>query len=125
MRKRLVTHIADTALWNIVYFLPVVCYLLFLFVEPGSSATLINLSTFFNELGFAFVENNLIFESLAALFGDGGILPLFASDVPFTIFTWFICCTIARLAVEFLLFIPRLSLKWLRKCTGGEEFYEK
>lgn len=120
MRKRTVNHLADTIFWYFLYFLPVIAYLLFTFVEPGTATAIVDIPTFFNQMGVGFVTDNLIFTSIDGLFGQNGILPFWTTQTPTLIFTWFITVYIAHLVVDFLLFIPRLAHKWLKAFTQGE-----
>lgn len=116
MRKRTVKYLADTIFWYLVYFLPVACFLIFLATGKDN----INFSSFFNELGFEFVSSNVIYDSLSSLFGVGGVLPIFTDSTPFIIFTWFIGTFLIHLAVDFLLFIPRLAHKYMNTFTQGD-----
>ena len=120
MRKRTINTFADTIFWYLIYFLPVLVYLLYLIAEPASGTSLISFSTCFDTIGLGFVSDNIVVSSLKDIFGTGGLLPLFSSDTPFIIFGWFICTYITHLAVDFLLFIPRLAHKWLNKFTQGD-----
>ena len=121
MRKRVVSHVADTVFWYLLYFLPVLAYLLFLIAEPASGTAVIDFMTFFESLGLGFVSDNVIISSLSCIFGTDGVFPIFSTDVPFVIFTWFIGTYILHLAVDFILFIPRFAHKWLNKLTNGED----
>ena len=121
MRKRTVSHIADTIFWYILYFLPVLAYLLYLIAEPSGGTTLVAFDNFFSSIGLSMVTDNIIVNSLSDIFGTSGIMPLFSSDIPFIIFAWFIGVYLIHLCVDFLLFIPRLAHKWMKKCTGGDE----
>lgn len=122
MRKRTVNHLADTIFWYLLYFLPVLAYLLFMLIEPGSVGTLVlqNFEDFVNALGFGFVADNLIIDTLSSIFGVGGIMPIFSTNAPFIIFTWFIGVYLLHLIVDFILFIPRIAHKWLKHFTQGE-----
>lgn len=120
MRKKTVNHLADTIFWYLIYFLPVICYLLYMLVEPGTGSTVLAFNAFFDSIGIGFVSDNVVVSSLKSIFGASGVLPLFATETPFIIFGWFICTFIAHLAVDFLLFIPRLCHKYMNKFTQGE-----
>ena len=74
--------------------------------------------TFFDDLGFTFATDNIITNCLSEYFGADGILPLFANDTPFILFSWFICVFVIHLVVDFLLFIPRLAHKWMNEFGG-------
>lgn len=120
MRKRTINNLADTIFWYLIYMLPVVGYLLYLIAEPSSGTSLVSFSSFFTNVGIGFVSDNIVVNTLKDIFGAGGVLPLFATDTPFIIFGWFVCTYITHLAVDFLLFIPRLAHKWMNKFTREE-----
>lgn len=120
MRKRTINTIADTIFWYVIYFLPVLVYLLYLVAEPASDASLVSFTSCFDAVGLGFVADNVVISTLKEIFGIGGILPLFSTDLPFIIFAWFVCTFIVHLAVDFLLFIPRIAHKWLNKFTQGD-----
>lgn len=114
VRKKTINHVADTIFWYVIYFLPVILYLLFILAEPSNTTSVINFSTFLDNVGIGFVADNIISSTLVSIFGVGGILPLLSTNVPFEIFTWFISMFIIHLAVDFVLFIPRIAHKWLK-----------
>lgn len=120
MRKRTINNLADTIFWYLIYMLPVVGYLLYLIAEPSSGTTLVSFSSFFTNVGIGFVSDNIVVNTLKDIFGVGGVLSLFATDTPFIIFGWFVCTYITHLAVDFLLFIPRLAHKWMNSFTQGD-----
>lgn len=120
MRKRTISNLADTIFWYLVYLLPVIGYLLYLIAEPASGTSLVTFDSFFSNIGLGLVSDNVVVSTLKDIFGTGGILPLFTTDTPFIIFGWFVCTFITHLAVDFLLFIPRLAHKWLNNFTQGE-----
>lgn len=120
MRKKTVNHLADTIFWYLLYFLPVLGYLLYLIAEPSNGTTLVSISDFFNSIDIGFVTDNIVINTLKGLFGAEGALPLFATNAPFNIFGWFICTYIGHLTVDFILFIPRLCHKYMEKFTQGE-----
>lgn len=112
MRKRNVNNFFDTLFWYLIYFFPVLAYLINLSVTGVTS-----FSTFIDTLGFAFTENNLIMQGFVDLFGVNGILPLFTSNTVFYIFTWFVLAIYIHLVVDFLVFIGRLAHKWFNAFT--------
>lgn len=118
MRKKTVNHLADTIFWYLLYFLPVITYLLYMLTSPGTGGNIVNFSDFFSSIGLGIVDSNIIVTSLTDIFGINGILPLFNTSVPFIIFGWFIGMNIIHLAVDFLLFLPRLCHKWMDKFTA-------
>lgn len=120
MRKRTVNHLADTIFWYLIYFLPVIFYIVYLIAEPSSGGSIVNFINYFEQVGFGIVTDNVIITTLRDIFGSGGTFPLFNTDLPYIIFTWFVGTYIIHLAVDFLLFIPRLAHKWLKEFTQGE-----
>lgn len=117
MRKRTVNHIADTIFWYLLYFFPVVAYLFFIMAEPSSGTAVISLTSFFNSLGISFFTDNPILTVLVDLFGSSGVLPLFTDVSALYFFAWFASVMLVHLAVDFILFIPRLAHKWLNAFT--------
>lgn len=122
MRKRTIKCVADTALWYVLYFLPVIAYGLFLFIHPSGTGTVnpISFEDFLKDVGFTIVLNNPIYTVLSDLFGVNGLLPFFNSNAPFIIVGWYVGMVLFHLAVDFVLFIPKLAQKWLCKLYGGD-----
>lgn len=120
MRKRTIGTLADTIFWYLIYFLPVLVYLLYVLAQPSTGTAIVSFSDCFSDIGLGFVSDNIVVTSLKSIFGTDGVLALFSTDAPFIIFGWFICTFIVHLAVDFLLFIPRLAHKWLNKFSQGD-----
>ena len=120
MRKKTINHLADTIFWYLIYFLPVICYLLFLIAEPSSGGVAVNMETFFNSIGISLTNDNIVLATLSQIFGSNGILPLFGSTVPLVILSWFVSVYLAHLLVDILLFIPRLFHKYEKSFTQGD-----
>lgn len=118
MKKKTISYVADTVFWYLLYFFPVIAYLLFLIAEPSSGTAVINLYEFFNSLGINFLgTGNVFLSALNQMFGVTGILPLFNSELPFYFFVWFASTYLIHLVIDFLLFIPRLAHKWMNYFT--------
>ncbi len=122
MRKRTVKTMANTIFWYVLYFMPVISYLLYLFIHPGSTATVmaVDFMEFINACGFGALTDNVIYTSLYDVFGTGGLMPFFDSPVIFTIMTWFVGVFFIHLFVDFLLLLPRLLQKAFRH-VGGDD----
>ena len=99
MRKKTVSYVADTIFWYVLYFLPIIAYLLYLFAEPASGATVLNLGAFMENSGLVLVENNVIYTALQGVLGANGVLPLFASEGALMFLSYF------RTVVQFVLLI--------------------
>ena len=115
MRKRTINHFFDNVFWYILYILPLILIAL-TFYRTGS---LVNLSTCFSELGLSVFTSNTIYTTFIDLFGSAGVLPLFSQPVIFEILTYFVSVFLLHMAVDFILFIPRIAMHWLEKCYGG------
>ena len=117
MRKKTFSYVADTIFWYVLYFLPIIAYLLYLFAEPASGATVLNLGAFMESSGFILAENNVIYTALQGVLGANGVLPLFASGGALMFLSYFCAVYLAHLVVDVLVFIPRLCHKWLNSFT--------
>ncbi len=123
MRKRTMSAIADHFYWLLVALLPLLCYLIqFLSYELTSVTD--TLPTFLSYMqSFGISTDSIIYSVLADLFGSNGILPMFStgSNAVLLYLSYFVMVQIIHLAVDFLVFIPRLSHKWMEKliCTEG------
>lgn len=118
MRKKTVNHLADTIFWYLLYFFPILAYMIYLFAE--SCTSIMSFGLFFSSMGFDFVTNNFLLVGLSDIFGVNGIMPLFQNDLVFYIFVWYIGIYLIHLAVDFLLFIPRLAHKYMNKCIQND-----
>lgn len=107
--KKNPTNILDGIFWYLIYAMPFILYgLSFL----SRTYTPVSLTAFFDFCGID-VSSSLVCSTLADIFGTSGIFPLFDDPVVFQIFAWFVNCMIIHLAVDFLLFIPRLCHKFI------------
>lgn len=119
MRKRCVNHIADTLMWYLIYLFPLV------FVLCGSVLNT-DAMTFFNSFLTWFeiaMTNNPIYTPLSEIFGATGLMPLFVGNWSFMLYygTYFVSCMILHLAVDVIVFIPRLAHKYMSVLTREEE----
>lgn len=120
MRKKTVNHLADTIFWYALYFLPVLSYLLFCLAEPATSSTVVSFNEYITTAGFSSTGSNVIYRTIYDIFGGNGIFPLFSTIAPIHVLCWFANMMLIHLAVDFILFIPRLCHKWLKTFTQGE-----
>lgn len=111
MRKKTIKTLADTIFWYALYFLPIICFML-VYYRTGTNVTM---SEFLANGGFSLAVDNIVVDTMKAIFGENGILPLFASDGIILALSWFVCVYILHLLVDFILFIPRLLHKFLKK----------
>lgn len=119
MRKKTVTHSVKTIFWWIIYCLPLI---LFLIQVWGNARNGLEVGSF-----NAFIENyfdtneGLIVLPLQELFGYSGVFPVISSTGLFVFMEWFIGTYLLHLAVDFILFIPRLCHKFMNKFTRSED----
>lgn len=117
MRKRSVNHIADTVFWYVVYMFPIILTI----VQTLALANLSNLGDFdgmfellaINLQSLGCNGNGIVVSTLNSIFGEGGVLPLFNHTLIFGYAQWFVGTLIVHLAVDVVLFIPRIAHKWL------------
>lgn len=122
LRKRTISNLADQIFWLLVALMPLVLYAL-QFLAYELTAVSSDLPTFLDYMqNFGLSTTSVCYTALVELFGSTGVLPLFASgDNAVVLFlSYFVTVQIVHLAVDFLLFIPRLSHKWLEKITCTE-----
>lgn len=114
MRKKTILYFVDTVFWWTVYALPVI--LLVIGNNNFSSDTVAGdiLRNF-----FYLVADNPIVTALVGLFGDEGVLPFFSSSsYIFIILTWFVAANLCHIAVDVILFIPRMAHKFIDILTS-------
>lgn len=117
MRKRTINHLSDTVLWYFIYLFPLLVVLV-MSIRAGET---ISLSEFFTTNGYNILSSGIVFDSLNALFGSSGILPLFGENSGLIYYaSWFTSCMLIHLAVDFLLFIPRMAHRFMNKFTEGD-----
>ena len=118
MRKRTIKHLFDTIFWFMVYIIPLIIYFAYL-RSPLGPVTFFGMFTS-PDFGIMLSNNNPLIVGLFTLFGDNGILPLFADPGIFAFCGYFISCWIIHLAVDVLLFIVRWSHSMLDGFLGGK-----
>ena len=121
MRKRTMSNLADHVFWLLVALLPLVLYVVQFFAyELTTVTTFTPFDTFMTTFGVS--TSSVIYTSLVGLFGAEGTLPLFngINSAPILFLSYFVAVEIIHLAVDFLLFIPRLCHKYMEKFTQGD-----
>lgn len=120
MRQKTISHLADTMFWYLLYLFPVLAFLIYYLSEGFTAVTF---ATFMSKnLGFLFDNSNIIFNTVQSLFGSDGVLPLWTADSTgiSLIVTWFVTVFVTHLAVDFILFVPRLCHKYMNKAFQGD-----
>ena len=122
MRKRTIANLVDSAFWFLVAILPLALYLItcLSYKLQSSTDTLTAFLPFMKNLGL--MDSGLIYKSLSDLFGTAGILPLFSAEnnAILVFLSYFVSVEIVHLAVDFLLFIPRIGHKYMNTFTQNE-----
>ena len=122
MRKRTIANLVDSVFWFLVSILPLALYLITCLSYKLQSATdsLTAFLPFMKNLGL--MDSGIIYNSLSDLFGSSGILPLFSADnnAILLFLSYFVSVQIVHLAVDFLLFIPRIGHKYMNNFTQNE-----
>ncbi len=116
MRKKTVKNVCDYVFWYVLYLLPVVLYI----VRAINAETLPTLEQFFVTTFGNVASTNVVYVALQDIFGLGGVFPVFESNALFYVFTYYVCVYIIHLAVDFLIFIPKIAHKWLDNIGGCE-----
>lgn len=118
MRKRNFSFCLDKLMWFLIYTAPLLIVLFSAFATPlGDIITSVNSSPFVQDFG-----TTAIYTALDNFFGVNGVLPFLDGPTGVAILsymTYFINVLIVHLAVDFLVFIPRLGHKLLDKVCGG------
>lgn len=116
MRKKTLKCLFDNILWYMVYMLPLLLLLIHWF--KTGDVSLINAMS---SSGLGIFADNPIYTSLLSIFGEDGILPLFASADVVAYCSYFVSTFIIHLFVDFLLFVPRLAHKWMSWLGGDDD----
>ncbi len=122
MRKRTIANLVDSVFWFLVSILPLLLYLItcLSYKLQSSTDSLTAFLPFMKNLGL--MDSGIIYNSLSDLFGSSGILPLFSADnnAILLFLSYFVSVQIVHLAVDFLLFIPRIGHKYMNTFTQNE-----
>lgn len=115
MRKRNLSFAVDLFIWALITLLPLIFYCVsFLAYDLNTVSSLPTFAEYMTS-NFNVITDSVIYTGLVDLFGSSGILPLIDSNAVFMYFSWFIITEIIHLAVDFLVFIPRLAHKFMHK----------
>lgn len=113
MRTKTLETIIDRVFWAFVLCLPMFAYLILcIHFETYNFVDLLN--------QFSMDSNNLVYTTLAAIFGTGGYLPYFDTTTvnPLLLYmSYFVCVELVHIIVDILLFIPKVCVAILDKTT--------
>lgn len=116
MRKKSINLLFENIFWYLIYLLPLFSMLILL-VKTGSAS----MSGAMNMIGFDILQTSDIYVALDSIFGASGVVPVFASSGALLFASYYVIAFLLHLAVDFLLFIPKIANKWLNKMYGGDE----
>lgn len=118
-RKNNVVDVLDSLFWYIIYLLPIVTFLV-----CGRGDNALTIIEYFNEF-FSLSGSNIILSTFQDIFGSDGFFSILDdSSYVFSIVSYFVTCFLIHLAVDVLLFIPRLCHYWMEafnKTCGGKK----
>lgn len=117
MRKRSINNFFESLLWYSVYLLPIVMFFVLTVVMKKPFA----FSEIFELIGLNIASESVVYTALVGVCGFDGVFPMFVSSDILIYFTYLIYIFVIRLLVEFIIFIPKLSHKWLLRFTGGDD----
>lgn len=113
MRKKTLKCLFDNVFWYLIYLLPLILLVVY-WCKTGA----ISVVGAMNDAGLGIITTNPVYTSLNGIFGADGVVPFFASPDIIAYGSYFVCVFIFHLAVDFLLFIPRLCHKWMNFLGG-------
>lgn len=119
MRKKNLEFTLDNVMWFIIYTLPIILIIFSTRLESLSAIEQFIIDSDFANNAFA---SSYLYGILDSVVGDFGIFPLLSGawgQFLMSYLCYFISMIIVHLFVDFVVFIPRLSHKWLNKLFGG------
>ena len=115
MRKKTLVNIAEHIMWGLIVILPLIVWVI---SQNNGTNTFVGVMS---EFGIS--TDNVVYSSMSDLFGSSGVLHFFNVDSTLLLyFTYFIIVEILHVIIDILLFIPRLSHKWINQFTGGVDY---
>ena len=116
MRKKTLKCLFDNVMWYLIYLLPLILMVIY-WCKTGA----ITMAGAMTDAGLDVINTNPVYTSLYGIFGTGGVFPIFTQPDILIYFSYFVCVYIVHLAVDFLLFIPRLCHKWMSAFGGDND----
>lgn len=86
--------------------------------ETSNAGNLPTLDYVMQKMGFTISTDNIVYKTLDGIFGANGVLPFVISQSALIYMTYFVFVELIHLAVDFLVFIPRLCHKWMGDLTN-------
>lgn len=118
MREKTVKKLLDRLYWYAIALLPVIIYLIYAISVPNNATSIDTFADIFNSLGF--YNGNIVTTALVQLFGETGVIPFFEdTSLVIYILSYYVLAEVVHLAIDFLLFLPRMTHKFM------EDFVDK
>ena len=118
MRKRSIKLLNESIMWDwIIYLLPLLLLLILTIRDPSNTSAF----QLFNDTMNEFNQTD-IYLGLDAIFGENGYLPCIGSNTSFILlyFAYFIYMNLIHIAVDVLVFLPRLFHQWIDSFCRGD-----
>lgn len=114
----------DKIFWFLIAIGPFIGYFLcvaFNGLNIASGST-VNLPNFFVTyvLGNVSFADNIVWNTLYAIFGPNSVFPIFANETALYIFNWFIWVELFHVFFDVIVFIPRIAHKWISKAVQDD-----
>lgn len=119
-KKFSVYKVVDIILWNLILFLPLIFYFVYLLKGVGDLSYFDFVSS---SLGLTFNSNSIIYTGLEKLFTNGfGFFDIFL-DMGFALdfLVWFFFVEWAHLTMDILISLPRIFHEWTEKFINNKE----
>lgn len=112
--KDIVGHIFDNLMWYLIYLMPLILLGIY-----SCKTGITDLSTIMHMAGLDIVADNVVLTTITAVFGTGGVLPIFQQPSLLIYLSYFICVNLIHLIVDILLWIVRACHRLVNHGFGG------
>ena len=102
-------------MWYTIYTLPLIIYI----IASINNANNIQLINILNSMGIS--NNNIIYNTIYNIFGNGGILELFSNSTIFAYLTYYIGMKILHITTDSILLLPEIVHNWLDKINSDKK----
>lgn len=112
----------DKLFWFFLQIFPLLCYCVYCIAGTrGNEVIVPTFNSFLVKLGFDYMQGNIFYDVLAQLFGSAGLFPLFVDSGGIILYlTYVLTIEVLHVCFDVLVFIPRLSHKWIEKAVQDD-----
>lgn len=119
MSKQAVKNRCSVVFWWLIKMFPLICYALQFFLRVGTPES--SLYTFLST-NLEFITGNVVYSTLAEIFGADGFFPMFAANSGILIyFSYFVFVEFVHILVDVLVFLPVVCRKLMTKWGGSRD----